>query len=146
MAIQKKVNLLDPAIRGRVVNFLAKLDDLRIKYVVVETKRSLEVQEAYYAQGRKSIEEVNDLRRVAGLWEITKKDNEKTVTNTLKSKHLDGLAVDIAPMVNGRVWWNAPEEVWLEIGVIGESFGLSWGGRWGQTAAKLGWDCPHFQL
>ena len=103
MPIQKKINLLDPAIRGRVVNFLAKLDDLGIKYVVIETKRSLEVHEAYHAQGRESLEVVNDLRREAGLWEITRKENERTVTNTLKSKHLDGMAVHIAPMVNGRV-------------------------------------------
>jgi len=50
------------------------------------------------------------------------------------------------PVKDGRVWWNAPEQVWKEIGVIGEECGLDWcAGGYGQVWGK-GWDNPHFEL
>jgi len=38
--------------------------------------------------------------------------------------------------------WSVDRKYWNELGEIGESFGLEWGGRWkGKNN-----DCPHFQL
>ena len=56
-----------------------------------------------------------------------------------QSDHNVGVAVDIVPIVDGRANYKVPESVWNTIGAIGESVGLSWGGRW--TSFK---DRPHF--
>jgi len=48
---------------------------LQSDILVTEGYRSKEVQEAYYAQGRKSLTEVNALRKKAGLYEIDAKSN-----------------------------------------------------------------------
>ena len=64
-------------------------------------------------------------------------------TKTLKSKHLTGRAVDIAPLVNGKVSWkwehftpviNAAKAVSADMGVA-VTFGYDWG-----------WDAPHMEL
>jgi peptidoglycan LD-endopeptidase CwlK len=60
-------------------------------------------------------------------------------TRTLHSKHVVGLAFDL-----DMLGWNrndVPEWVWQEIGPVGESFGLIWGGRW-----KSFRDVGHFEL
>lgn len=60
-------------------------------------------------------------------------------TTTLQSKHLLGLAFDV-----DMYGWNrdrVPTWVWSEIGPVGESFGLTWGGRW-----KSFRDVGHFEL
>ena len=48
---------------------------LQSDILVTEGYRTKEVQEAYYAQGRKSLTEVNALRKKAGLYEIDAKSN-----------------------------------------------------------------------
>ena len=49
-------------------------------------------------------------------------------SRTQTSRHLAGRAVDIDFYGLGR---NAvPSWVWAEVGPIGESYGLTWGGRW----------------
>lgn len=59
-------------------------------------------------------------------------------TTTMRSKHLLGLAFDV-----DMYGWNrdaVPAWVWSEIGPVGESFGLTWGGRW--TSFR---DVGHFE-
>jgi peptidoglycan L-alanyl-D-glutamate endopeptidase CwlK len=60
-------------------------------------------------------------------------------TSTLQSRHLDGLAfdVDVYGVDRNRV----PAWIWSQIGPFGESFGLTWGGRW-HTFRDVG----HFEL
>lgn len=141
-----RLSALTPSMRLKAEAFVAKLNALGIPHVVLETRRTLEVQRAYYAQGRQPLIEVNAIRKIAGLYLLSEAENERIVTKTLNSRHLDGEAIDIAPTdAKGRPWWNAPAELWLRIGEVGESCGLEWGGRWGQTSTRLGWDCPHFQ-
>jgi peptidoglycan L-alanyl-D-glutamate endopeptidase CwlK len=64
---------------------------------------------------------------------------------TLKSKHLLGHAVDVAPLVRGVLSWDAAdfrplaaamEEAAARLGVR-----IEWGGRWRKLV-----DCPHFEL
>lgn len=64
-------------------------------------------------------------------------------TKTLKSKHLDGRAVDIAPIVSGKVSWEwkhftplikTAKAIALARGVP-MVFGYDWG-----------WDAPHLEL
>ena len=64
-------------------------------------------------------------------------------TKTLDSKHLRGRAVDIAPLVDGKVSWEwkdfaplikAAKECSMSLGVP-MTFGYDWG-----------WDAPHMEL
>lgn len=144
----RKLSELVPEAKKKVELLLEKCKAADIPVLVIETGRTHDVQEAYYAQGREPIESVNDKRRAAGLWEISEKENRRTVTQTLKSKHIEGKAADICLLDGkGALWWSAPKEKWLEFGALAESCGLTWGGRWGaRDANSLGWDCPHVEI
>lgn len=58
------------------------------------------------------------------------------------SKHQDGLAIDLVPehLMKEKNW--APKDpLWAQMGEIGESLGLVWGGRWKKTP-----DMGHFEV
>ena len=101
---------------------------------VVEGLRTHERQAALYAQGR------------------TKPG--KKVTWTMNSKHLDGRAVDLAPLIDGAIDWSdlkkfdqiakAMFEAAKEVGVV-----VRWGRDWNQNGSpgeKGESDSPHFEL
>ena len=65
----------------------------------------------------------------------------KGVSWVKRSKHMDGLAIDVCPQVLLREkGWAPASPLWTTIGVIGESLGLRWGGRWRVK------DLGHFEL
>ena len=102
--------------------FVAAMDKAEIPFVITCTRRTQAEQDALYAQGRT-------------------KPGPK-VTWTLKSKHIDGKAFDIAIMVNGKPDWNMNRmDLWKHAGSIGVSCGLTWGGNWEKLK-----DYPHFQI
>jgi len=148
MALHTDIKMLVPALQNRVTTALKEMrDDIVLKdlgvsaITVVETLRDLCTQIAYYCRGRMlQAQDVKEVYKAAGLWNIADDDAEKVITWTLKSKHITGNAIDIAPMKNGRIWWSAPESVWTRIGEIGEAHGLNWGGRWKTP------DSPHYEL
>lgn len=78
-----------------------------------ETHRSLAVQQAYYAQGRKPLVEINRLRVLAGLWEIKAEEAGRKVTFRLPgtSRHasLPAEAFDVVMVdrVTARATWDA---------------------------------------
>lgn len=101
---------------------------------VVEGLRTKERQEQLYAQGRT-------------------KPGPK-VTWTMKSKHLDGRAVDLAPLIDGAIDWNdlkkfdqiaaAMIEAGKEVGVL-----VRWGADWdmdGLPRERGESDSPHFEI
>lgn len=61
---------------------------------------------------------------------------KKGVSWVKHSKHLDGKAIDVCPILTysgteGTVLnWDARNPQWEQIGKIAESLGLIWGGRW----------------
>lgn len=110
-----------------------------IDIAITETCRSTLVQQAYYAQGRKSIDEVNLLRKKAGLVPIQKSQNT-VITWTLDSPHLYGFALDFVPLVDGKPAWNR-KDLFTKVGELAEKIGLEWGGRWKDKE-----DMPHIQL
>jgi peptidoglycan L-alanyl-D-glutamate endopeptidase CwlK len=64
------------------------------------------------------------------------------VTNApaLMSYHNYGLAGDVVPKAYLSMKdWNPSGPLWQKLGAIGESLGLSWGGRWSKP------DLPHFE-
>lgn len=105
-----------------------------VGFMVVEGLRTLERQKQLYAQGRTT--------------------KGKIVTWTLKSKHLDGLAVDLAPIQNGQIDWTdlakfdamakAMFAAAAELGIK-----IRWGADWNQNGRpreKGEGDSPHFEL
>ena len=118
----------------------AALKDLGYDGVYIsETKRTLTVQMAYYSRGRMDPADVKRMYAAAGLYAITTEEAKVKNTWTLQSNHISGNAVDFVPLKNGKPVWDAPEEVWNEMGRIGKGCGLKWGGDWPQR------DLPHFE-
>ena len=133
----------DKAIKAyQEMNKSLRLQELGVDAVAIsETRRSLAVQMAYYSRSRmRDIEDVRKMYKAAGLYCPTDKECITPNTWTLASKHIEGLAIDFVPVRNGTYWWTAPVTVWEEIGKIGKSCGLKWGGDWKNK------DCPHFEI
>jgi len=109
---------------GMLGMLLAKAVSLKTPVVILELYRSLETQRAYVARG---------------------------VSKTLNSKHLEGLAVDLAFLEDieddGKI--NFQPDKYKELGLYWESLGGRWGGRFGddpKTEKIEGWDSGHFEL
>ena len=101
----------------------------KIPIVWTQGLRTIEQQDALYAQGRTTAGPI-----------VT---NAKGGT----SYHNYGLAADFAVKKDGKLSWEDKVDVdadgepdYREVGEIGESLGLEWGGRWKKP------DLPHFQL
>ena len=67
----------------------------------------------------------------------------KGVSKTLNSKHLDNCATDIYIIVDGAPTKDL--EQYRALGVKWEELGGTWGGRWGETPGKVGWDPYHLE-
>jgi peptidoglycan L-alanyl-D-glutamate endopeptidase CwlK len=145
-----KLDLLQPEARPYFDRFLNKLEQRGLRYSVLETLRTQAVQEAYYAQGRRPLEEINELRKKAGLYLLGETEGKKIVTKTMRSVHLTGTAADIVPVLDGKIPWNIAAEtagLWLAFGRLGEEAGLEWGGGWPPLDRfGIGWDTPHYQI
>jgi len=66
-------------------------------------------------------------------------------TKTMNSRHLTGHAVDLAPMIGGKVSWDWPLYARLskivKAAAVAERVPLTWGGDW-----KTFKDGPHWEL
>jgi peptidoglycan LD-endopeptidase CwlK len=141
MSLIRDIARLEPRTRDAAEKALAALKGVGIKVWVNETLRTPETQAAYYAQGREPVDAVNAKRRGAGLWLITQAEN-RVITQTLKSKHLEGKAIDLVPMAaDGGPNWGADKREYLKIADVVKLFGFDWGGDWAGS-----WDKPHFQI
>ncbi|MCQ2611863.1 MAG: M15 family metallopeptidase [Treponema sp.] len=146
--MSKLISELDPSMQKKArAAWETMQNDVRLKsygvetVAISETKRDLAVQMAYYSRGRMEAKDVRMMYAVAGLYDPSDVECRTINTNTLRSKHIQGLAIDLVPVKNNKYWWDAPKEVWERMGEIGEQYGLKWGGRW-----KDFQDCPHFEI
>lgn len=120
----------------------SKLKEMGVESVAInETARELSVQIAYYCCGRMKPEFVKNIYAATGLYAIGDEEAKQIKTNTLRSNHILGKAIDFCPVHDGKLWWTAPKEVWERMGEIGEKNGFKWGGRW-----KGFPDSPHFEV
>ena len=160
-ATHSSLELLRPSFQPIVVRAIAAMEadpELRaagaIKIIPTETLRDLAVQIANYSrwlwerlgkredQKAELIKYVKEMFKAAGLWEPTDSQCLTFSTQTLDSKHRQGLAVDLAPSRDGKnPWWTAPLKVWQRMGAIGKSFGMKWGGDFPWKNP----DNPHFE-
>jgi peptidoglycan L-alanyl-D-glutamate endopeptidase CwlK len=126
---------MHPAIQPLANDFIAKCKATGLPLVIVETRRTKEVMEAYYERGRNVLFVVNAKYAKAGLRPITEEENKSTITNCMpgESWHYFGLALDFVPVVNGKADWiynpADPADHWDEIADIAKSIGFVWGGN-----------------
>ena len=113
------------------------------RYIVYEGRRTVAVQEAYYAQGRESLEDVNKKRSAAGLFSLQSERDNYPITQTLRSKHIDGLAMDVVPVDGkGNPTWDLAHyyKFFAVIKDCGKKVGLTCGADWNPP------DWPHYQI
>jgi len=136
---------LDDNARPVFYNFLCNLDtELGEEYYIVfEGRRAVAVQEAYYAQGRDSLEVVNEKRRRAGLPHLRSEKENYIITWTLESKHIKGLAMDVLPVdSNGNPTWDTAHYMrqFIIIRDCAKKCGLVCGADWKPE------DWPHYEI
>ena len=96
-----------------------------IEAIIDQTLRTYAEQDALYAQGRTAPGKIVTYAKGGQSW------------------HNFGRAFDAVPLRqdgSGRVWWDAPPEIWQTMGATGERLGLGWGGRWREP------DIDHWEL
>jgi hypothetical protein len=142
----RMLNELDIRAQFAFENMLHRIDAALgdDQYIVFEGRRTIAVQTAYYAQGRKPLEEVNVLRQQAGLWLLRSENDNRQITWTMQSRHIDGLAMDILP-VDGRgnpTWDLAHFGTRFEIIInCGKDAGLICGADWSPNT-----DWPRYEI
>jgi peptidoglycan LD-endopeptidase CwlK len=134
-----RAKLLHPAVRNEVINLITEVEKglpANIAVRIVQGLRTIEEQNALYAQGR------------------TKPGNIVTNAKGGSSYHNYGLAIDFAILVdkdgNGtydELSWDIKKDNdkdgipdWLEVVKVFEAAGWEWGGKWSSIK-----DYPHLQ-
>jgi hypothetical protein len=136
---------LDPRMIKGIIKYQARCLEEGIPTTILETRRALTIQMAYYSRGRAPAQLVKEYFSRLGLWQISDAETQTINTKTLYSKHLDGLAADVVPMTNGKAWWDPPPEIWAKMCEIAENeCGLDFcadgkGNNWQ-------WDWPHVEF
>jgi hypothetical protein len=104
--MSRKLDDLHDDFKPLAIELLARLCEAGIPVLVVDTMRTPAEQAEYVKRG---------------------------VSWTMRSKHLEGRAIDVAPYetyeLHGpdKLNWNAKDPVWKRIGEVGEKVGLKWG-------------------
>lgn len=151
MPLHKEIHELLPEVQEMLEKAISELKEKDIRFSILETYREQVVQDAYYSQGRKPIDEVNYLREKAGLIPIGINDNY-IITKTKNSYHTLRRAVDLVPVLsNGRIPWIIKDAstaaLWMHIGDIMKKYGFEWGGDWNpKNEWGIGWDPAHYQI
>ena len=117
------IQTLQPPDQPIARSFLQRAEEAGIPCRVVQGTRTFTEQQKTYDQGRTTPGAV-----------VTK-------ARPGDSYHQYGLAFDVVPLAYEHLPdWNPSGPHWAMIGTIGESLGLTWGGRWQSP------DFPHFEL
>lgn len=114
---------VDPEVATRVQRVLDAMAALGFPMVVTAGLRTVEQQQALYAQGRTAPGRI-----------VTYADGVRK-----PSHHQSGRAVDCVFLVDGKPSW-AEGHPWAAYGACAEAVGLTWGGRWKMR------DLPHVEL
>ncbi|MCK4911801.1 MAG: M15 family metallopeptidase [Thermodesulfovibrionales bacterium] len=133
--MRRDIDALHPVVRDRCARLIEACSARGLHLMVTSSLRSAQEQAALYAQGRKPVDVVNALRAVAGLAHISS-DKNTIVTHATTSVHEFGLAFDVALTNDGAPHWDKSLDLndngyadYREVGSVGESLGLVWGGR-----------------
>jgi|ERR1051325_966665 hypothetical protein len=124
--MDRSLDSLDVTFKPLAIQLLARLVEAGIPVMILNTLRTQAEQDEALAKGNSRVK---------------------------RSRHQDGFAIDVCPYstydLHGadKPNWDTNDPVWFKIGQVGESLGLRWGGRFGQTdPKKVGWDPGHFEI
>jgi hypothetical protein len=98
-----------------------------------------------HAQGREPLVAVNAKRAEAGLYLLRGDADNYQITWTLKSRHIDGLAMDVLPVDGrGNPTWDLSHyrQQFTAISKCARDAGLECGADW--PAPKTDW--PHYEI
>lgn len=126
MINSRNLNDLHPLVAAKARDFLERCDDAGIDVLITSTYRDHESQAVLYAQGR------------------TEPGRRVTNAKPGQSYHNWRVAFDVVPLRAGKPVWGTKgpdDELWHRVGLIGESVGLEWAGRWTKFR-----EYPHFQF
>ena len=146
-----KISDLAPEVAALALSAIQSMIERHVGHAVTSTLRTQAEQEALYAQGRKDLQKVNDLRKAAGMRPIAPSENRYTVTNAdgvvHKSNHQSGRAIDIVPIDEkmNPEWPPASDVRWLMIATVMREFGFTWGGDWTRAKNGIDPDYPHYE-
>lgn len=118
----------NPELQEKKESLIKLCEEEGIPIRVTETTRTVERQDELYNQGRDRNGNVTDETKI-----VTNKQG-----NDYSSAHQWGIAFDVCINEEGNEY---NEEKLKQVGEIGESLDLEWGGKW--TTFQ---DTPHFQL
>ncbi len=121
MINSRKLSDLLPIVAAKADNFIVACKAQGIDVLIYSTYRDHESQTAIYALGRTVVGSNPTPRRPMGA----------IVTNARagESWHNYRCAFDWCPVINGKPAWD-DAALYARCGVIAESVGLSWAGRW----------------
>lgn len=111
MINSRAISDLRPEVATMCRAFIAQCAMANIDVLITSTYRDFESQAALYAQGR------------------TKPGAKVTNAQAGQSWHNWRCAFDFVPVVNGKAMW-ADTATFERCGVLAESVGLEWAGRW----------------
>lgn len=114
---------LRPEMIPLATKFLNDCASAGLSVLVTCTLRSMAEQTALYAQGR------------------TKPGEVVTKAQAGQSAHNYGFALDVVPVVNGKLIWSTKDPVWQKVGDLGVKAGLQWYGTPGEEFVEF----AHFQ-
>ncbi|HLD91507.1 MAG TPA: hypothetical protein VI911_10965 [Patescibacteria group bacterium] len=156
---------MHPQLKILYLKFEKKMGVVGIRFKVTNVARTYKEQIALYAQGRETLNRVNEYRKLALLGKISNEQNKFIVTYTLNSKHIINTddsesnndlsrAFDIVLFdKNMKITYdlkaniNLNEETdYLEAAKIGKSVGLNCGAFFKNVKGELRPDFPHYEI
>jgi len=155
--MSRKIEDLHPRMQPIAVEFIEECERQRWDVLIYFTLRTLKTQAKLYRKGR-TIKQIRDKgrewwidygRKDLGevLMDVGPQRGNKIVTRAGpgQSLHNYGYAFDAVPLRDGKPVWGteSPADLvlWSNIGTVGISLGLVWGGTWEKFR-----DFPHFQM
>ena len=130
MINSRDLNHLSPVLKIKAEQFLlaCRLQDIEV--LIYCTYRDIASQAALYAIGRVTKGKVKTNARAG----------ESAHNNLIDGKPASN-AFDCVPMIHGKCDWDN-DVMYQKIGLIGESLGLKWAGRWRGSLKER----AHFEL
>lgn len=133
----RNIGDLQGEMQSRVNFFMEQCEKENLNVLITETKRSLRRQLYLYSKGRYISQKLELEYLGYDDPAIASRPGESVVTWTMKSKHRDGLAIDIGFVVNGKFTYNGD---WNRVYDIAESVGLK------SLFRQYGVDRPHLEF
>ena len=157
--MSRRIADLAPDFQDTARAVMRELEGLPV--LLFQTLRTTAEQAAFWAQGRRELSVVNELRAIADLPPIGEAENRYTITDCdgikVRSAHQSGRAMDIVALdARGNPSWDYVRyaETYKAIRDAALKCGADPGGSWMKRSngspspyarVGLGWDPPHVQ-